>query len=62
MEHPSKEIVGNVTLAAPSVITLVYQRAFAVTINEVLAAVSIAFILLQAAYLIWKWVKEARKS
>ena len=33
-----------------------------ITINQWLAAVSIAFILLQAAYLVWKWIREAKKD
>jgi hypothetical protein len=34
--------------------------ASAVTLNEALALVTICYILLQAAYLIWKWRRESR--
>lgn len=32
----------------------------AVTLNQVLAVVTIGYILLQAAYLVWKWRRESR--
>jgi hypothetical protein len=32
------------------------------TLNEVVAAVTILYILLQSAYLLWKWRKEAQKG
>lgn len=34
--------------------------ASALTLNEALAVVTILYILLQAAYLIWKWRRESR--
>lgn len=33
-----------------------------VTINQWQAGIAIAFIILQAVYLIWKWIKEVRKD
>lgn len=30
------------------------------TLNEMVAIATLAYIVLQAAYLIWRWVKEAR--
>lgn len=34
---------------------------YSITLNEVVAVVTIIYILLQAAYLIWKWRREASK-
>lgn len=34
----------------------------AVTLNEAVAVVTLIYILLQVAYLIWKWRREARKA
>lgn len=34
----------------------------AVTLNEAVAIATLLYILLQAAYLIWKWRREARKN
>ena len=34
--------------------------AYGVTLNEAVAAATLAYIVLQAAYLIWKWRREAR--
>lgn len=33
-----------------------------VTLNEAVMAATLFYILLQAAYLIWKWRKEAKKT
>jgi len=33
---------------------------YGITLNEMVAILTMAYILLQAAYLIWKWIKEAR--
>jgi hypothetical protein len=34
----------------------------AITMNDVLIYVSIAYVVLQVAHLIWKWVREAREK
>jgi hypothetical protein len=32
------------------------------TMNDVLIAISIAYVLFQSAYLFWKWRREAKKD
>ena len=32
------------------------------TLNEMVAVATLAYVILQSAYLIWKWIKEARKA
>lgn len=60
MEH-QKEVIANIAMATPSVTNLVLLRVFGISLNEWLAIASIIFILVQMAYLLWKWVREARK-
>jgi hypothetical protein len=45
--------------AAPAVIGAALS---AVTMNHLVAAATLAYILLQAAYLIWKWRREAARD
>lgn len=59
MEQP-KEIAGHLAAAIPSATSLVLWLND-ITINHILALASIGFILLQAAYLIWTWIREAQK-
>jgi len=50
IQHRTIEAIPAVVGTALSIITL----------NQVVALATIAYILLQAAYLIWKWCKEAK--
>lgn len=45
--------------AAPAIIGATLS---AVTMNELVAGATLVYILLQAAYLIWKWRKEAARD
>jgi hypothetical protein len=59
MENRMKhETFAEVTKAAPAVGGALYG---AVTLNDAVLIATLAYIVLQAAYLIWKWVREARK-
>jgi len=45
--------------AANSVPALFLAGASAITMNAIIGIVTVFYILLQAAYLIWKWHREA---
>jgi hypothetical protein len=55
-----QEIAQEVGKAAPpvAVTTLAFMQGL--TINEVVALATLAYIALQAAYLLWKWWREWR--
>lgn len=55
------ELPASAVQAIPAV-TLVGVQLYGLSISEWAAAFGIAFIALQAAYLIWRWIKEARKG
>ena len=56
-----QEIITQTVHAVPSGALLGTVLAN-VTINQWQAGIAIAFILLQAVYLIWKWIKEVRRD
>lgn len=58
--HGMKSETGIESAKAAGAITLGF--ASAATMNQVLAVVTILYVLLQAAYLIWKWRREARRG
>ena len=60
--HVKHEIASQVAMAAPAVTAATTTLVLGLTLNEVLAVASIAFIALQAAYLIWKWRREAKRK
>lgn len=35
---------------------------YSVTLNDIVAFVTIAYVLLQIGYLIWKWCREAKEK
>lgn len=45
--------------AAPAVSGAVL---YGMTLNELVAVATLGYIILQAAYLIWKWVREVRNG
>lgn len=57
-----EEAVSQAVKAIPAVTAAASTMVLGLTINEVLAVCSIAFIGLQAAYLIWKWMREAKRE
>lgn len=52
-EHLQIETVKTVPAVSGAVL-------YGMTLNEMVAAATLGYIVLQAAYLIWKWVKEVR--
>lgn len=57
----SDSMAGQVAMAAPSV-TAVLTSWERVTVQDWLAISGIIFIGLQAVYLIWRWVRDARRE
>lgn len=57
-----EEAASQAVKAIPAFTAAASTMVFGLTINEVLAVCSIAFIGLQAAYLIWKWRREAKRE
>lgn len=56
-ESVKHEAVTEAIKSVPAVSGAVVS---AVTLNEALGIVTIGYILLQAAYLVWKWRRESR--
>ena len=52
---PLRDLASEAVKAIPPV------TVYALTLNEWLAAVSIAYVLLQGAYLLWKWRGEWKR-
>lgn len=61
MENIKQEVTTQIIAAAPAA-SVIGASLAGVTINEWLAGISICFILLQAAYLLWKWYKEYKNG
>ena len=61
MSNIKQEAMTQAVQAAPAA-SIIGATLVSITINEWLAGISICFILLQAAYLVWKWVKEYKKD
>ncbi len=57
-----KAVVHEVASTAPSAAVLFVTWVLGLSVEKWLALVSMGFIGLQAAYLVWKWAKEARKG
>lgn len=60
--NSSKTVVHEVANAVPSTAALFVTWVLGLSVEKWLALVSIGFIGLQAAYLVWKWAKEARRG
>ncbi len=48
--------------AAPPVAAAVGAATHSISINHVVGAVTIAYVVLQAAYLIWRWRRDHRRD
>lgn len=56
------EVASESLKATPPVTITALAWMNALTLNEVVALATLGYIALQAGYLIWKWVREARKK
>lgn len=56
------EIAQESLKASPPVTITAWAWMNGLTLNEVVALATLAYIVLQAGYLIWKWVKEIRRG
>lgn len=56
------EIANEGLKAAPPVTITALAWMNALTLNEVVALATIGYIVLQSAFLIWKWWREYRKG
>jgi len=56
------EVIAQAMQSTPSITAATATVLLGVTVSEWLGIVSIGFIVLQAAYLVWKWRREARKK
>jgi hypothetical protein len=54
------ETMSNIVQAIPAT-TLVGVQVFGLSLPDWAAIVGIAFVCLQAVYLLWRWHKEAKK-
>jgi hypothetical protein len=55
------EITNEAAKAAPPVMVYVYSWLHDLTINSVVGYLTAGYLILQAAHLLWKWRREARK-
>lgn len=56
------ETAMQIVQAAPSVAAVVATKVIDIPIDTLLGLVGIAFIVLQAAYLIWRWRRDVRRD
>lgn len=54
------ETMGNVIQAIPAT-TLVGAKVFGLSLPDWAALFGIAFVVLQAVYLLWRWRRESKK-
>lgn len=54
------DVVAEGLKAAPPVAVTAISLAAELTLNQAVAIVTIVYVLLQGAYLLWKWVREWR--
>ncbi len=57
-----QEVVTEALKASPAIGVVVAHKIAGFQINEWVGLVTCAYIVLQAAYLVWKWVREARRK
>lgn len=57
-----EEAASQAVKAVPAVAAATTTMVIGLTLNEWLAIASIAFIALQAVYLVWKWRREVKRS
>ncbi len=60
MSNLKQELVSQGVNAVPSALILWCTAIMSITLNQWTAIAGIGYIVLQGAYLIWKWVREAR--
>ncbi len=53
------EAAAQTAKSAPALAGVFY---YGLTLNEMVAIVTIFYIALQCAYLVWKWVREAKRG
>lgn len=56
------EVATEAAKAAPPVAVTAFAMAHGLTLNEIVALVTLGYIVLQAGYLLWKWRQEYRRS
>lgn len=57
-----QDIAGALHQITPGAVTAGSFRTFGLPLSDWLVLASIAFVVLQAAYLIWKWRRDARQE
>lgn len=57
-----EEAVSQAVKAVPAVAAATTTLVLGLTLNDLLAIASIVFIAMQAAYLVWKWRREAKRD
>ncbi len=63
MGDPMKAAIAQESLkATPPVTVTAVAWMQGLTINEFVGLATLAYIALQAGYLVWKWIREARKG
>ena len=55
------EVVSQAIACTPSVLAVFWTKVLDLSIDNWLGLSGIAFILLQASYLIWKWRRDAKR-
>lgn len=53
-------IAGEGLKAAPPVTVTAWAWMSGLTLNEIVALATLAYIALQIGYLVWKWIREIR--
>ena len=56
------ESAMNVAQAAPSVVAILVTKVFDFPIEKWVGVAGLAFLALQAGYLIWKWRRDIRRD
>lgn len=58
----SAQAAAEAARAAPPVAVTVAAMADGITVNHVVGIVTVLYVLLQAAYLIWRWRRDHRED
>ena len=57
-----QDLAAEAMKAAPPVAVVTANTVAGMTLNDYVALATIAYVVLQAAYLCWKWYKEHKAS
>lgn len=57
-----QEIAQETAKSAPAVIVTGWAWMSGLTLTDLVAVATLVYIVLQAGYLVWKWIKEARSK